>query len=436
MKSIKVTIWCIGIFVVAFYNGAGWSQNPISTPPSQIVQQALSFADGHPLIFQGKTKIAWQECYVFAGDVGSIYVDTLTGKVTAAFYKLSMPKGEQITQEEAEKKVMSWLTERGITLKGWILEERKLYDRGSAGKEYVFRWVKRLSEGIYLPCVLEVAVGEDGTIRSFWRIERETEIPLKPLIKAEKATEIAMQASKFVQGRVKVIRRDMRVWFNEKGKQCLWWEITLQKDKLWRQVILNAHTGELVAVLQPLGETPMVQAEREETEKKVAEILKDLKQIVKIEIIGYGPFIGIPLASPTKRAKAVTVGVIDAKKDPQTFQSLLSEIETLVKRTKPFTALLATPFWLRFHLQKDKWIYYCKFDPKNDYFEIYTKEPWPQKLEGKVVKIIRKKNTTIYVYDWPPREAVRIGISCKTTNRFNDIIMNMIKIKSQKENIF
>lgn len=422
MKLLKVAIWCIGLLTLAFY-GMGRSQNPI-LPPSNIVQQALRFADGYPLAFQGKAKIAWQECYIFSGDIGNIYVDTLTGQVTAAFYKLSVPRGEQITQEEAEKKAKFWLMEHGITLSGWILEERRLYDRGSAGKEYVFRWAKRSPEGIYLPCILKVAVGGDGAIRYFWRVERETEIPLKPLVKAEKAIEIAVQAGKLAQGRVRVTRKHLRVWFNEKGHQCLWWEITLREGDLQRQVILNAHTGELVAALQPLGETPMMRAAREEAEKKATEFLRDLKQIVKVEIIGYGPCIGTPLASPTKKAGAVTVGVI---KERQILQSLLLEIETMVKQPQPFAALVVTPFWLRLHLRGGKWIYHCKFSPKDDYFEVYTKEPWPQKLEGEVVKIIRKKDTTIYVYDWPPEKAVRIGISYKATYRFKDIIVNMLK---------
>ncbi len=80
----------------------------------------------------------------------------------------------------------------------------------------------------------------------------------------------------------------------KKGNNASGWEITLQEGDLLRQVILNAHTGELVAMLQPLGETPMMRAAREEAEKKATEFLRDLKQIVKVEIIGYGPRIGIP----------------------------------------------------------------------------------------------------------------------------------------------
>lgn len=90
-KLLKVAIWCIGLLTLAFY-GIGRSQNPV-LPPSNIVQQALRFADGYPLAFQGKAKIAWQECYIFSGDIGNIYVDTLTGQVTTAFYKLSVPRG-------------------------------------------------------------------------------------------------------------------------------------------------------------------------------------------------------------------------------------------------------------------------------------------------------------------------------------------------------
>ncbi len=163
MKLLKVTI--IGLLTLAFY-GMGRSQNPI-LPSSNIVQQALHFADGHSLALQGRAKIAWQERCVFSGDIGSIYVDTLTGQVTAAFYKLSM-SGEQITQEEAEKRAKSWLVERGIILSEWILEERRVYDRGSVGKEYIFRWVKRSPEGIYLPCILSESSGRRGRDNSLF----------------------------------------------------------------------------------------------------------------------------------------------------------------------------------------------------------------------------------------------------------------------------
>jgi len=428
MKASKVAIW---LLLVAFY-GTGQSQTS-APPPLEIFQEASRFVNGHPLNFRGRVKIAWQECYLFVGDIGSIYVDTQTKQVTAVFYKLSTSNGEKLTQEEAFKKVKSWLIERKVNLDSWILEEQKTYDRGSAGKEYVFRWVKCSSEGIILPCILKVVISEDGVIRSFWRIEREVVIPLKSFIKAEKAIEIAIQASGFAQGKVKIMKKQLRVWFNDKGQQCLLYEIMLQKeDKLWRQVILNAHSGEVMAILQPLVKVPFMRILGKDTNMKIKEILRDLQKITKIEIIAHKSFIGIPLASPTKGAHAVTIGIIDIKNNQKILQSLLKEIEIMLKQPKPFAALVATPFWLRLYSRDNRWIYHCKFSPKDSYFEIYTKEPWPQKLEGKVVKIIREKNSIIYIYDWPPEEAVKINISCNATHRFKDIIMSVIKKKKHQ----
>lgn len=424
MKYTKTTLWCVWLTLITVQ--VGESQKPISPhPPKNIVQQALRFANGQQISFQGRIKKAWQECYMFTGEVGYIYVDAVTGQVTAAFYKLSTPsKEKQIDLEEAEKTVKLWLKEKGVTLDGWILEERKVYDRGDVGKEYKFHWAKRSPKGVRLPCVLWVNIRGDGTISSFLRIERNTEVSLEPSIRMEEAMKIAIKAAGLSQA--KLTRKELFVWFNEKGQQELWWEIELQGNASQRTVIINADTGEVIAVFQPKGITG------EALREKVLGILNDLKQITRVEIIGYGPSVGMPLASPTKTAGAAIIKVIDSRKDPKTFQELLGEIKTMVKNARSFGLKLAVPLWLRLHSRDRKWIYHCRFHPKEDYFEFYTKEPWPQKLEGKVVKIIRKRGSTTYVYDWPPEGTVQIGISCQATHRFRDIILKSIPQKVRR----
>lgn len=431
MKSFKANLCLIAVLVVAFYehqNRQGQIRN-LSQPDDMVVQRVARFADGYSLSFQGKVKMGWQECWVFTGGKACIYVDAVTGQVTAAFYSPPATSAEKIGLKEAKARAETWLTERGISLARWLLEEEKVYDRGSLGKEYVFCWVKRSPKGIRLPCILKVAISEDGTIRQFWKVERVVRISLEPSIDVARAIKIAAKASGLTS--FQTTRQELRVWFDQAGKQQLWWDITLQGGELERRVILNAHTGEVIAVLQLLKETPMVKAAREEAQRKATEVLKDLDRVVRIEILAYGPYPGAPLASPTKGALAQVVGVIDKKKDGQTFKELLVEMKKALKRVEPFAPLLATPFWLRLHLEDGKWIYHCRFCPKHDYLQVYTKEPWAltQKAEGKVVKIIRKRSSEERIYDWPPEGSVRFGIPCRATKHFKDIILKAIRLR-------
>lgn len=247
MKTkIKVILWCAWLLILGLQEG--WSQKPTPQQPSErIVKEVLRFAEGRKFSFRRRIKETWQECYVFSGDNVRIEVDAVTEKVTYVLYSEPYPliSKERLTNiDEIEKKLKSWLKEKGIDLEGWNLEKREIY-----GERIFFNWAKRSPKGVGLPCVLSVNVWvsvEGVEIGSIHWIERPVEVSLKPTIKEEEAIKIAIEAAKF--SKAKVVKRDLYVWFGEGGRQELWWDITLEENKIRRTVVINAHTGKIKAI--------------------------------------------------------------------------------------------------------------------------------------------------------------------------------------------
>jgi hypothetical protein len=242
MRTVKMFLWFMGLLVIIPQMGE--SQQPVSQqPPEHIIKEALRFANGKKLSYRGKRKTAWMECYVFEGDNVEIEIDIVTRKVSWVLYSSHYPVTKRISIDEAEKKVKSWLEEKGINLKDWVLEERKII-----GNRYAFYWTKYSPKGVELPCILYVEIEDDEETFLFHRIEREVEISLEPTIKEKEAVKIAIKAAKF--NRAKVIKQKLRVWFNNEGKQELQYEIELIQDGLKRTVVINAHTGKIISIFR------------------------------------------------------------------------------------------------------------------------------------------------------------------------------------------
>lgn len=245
-KTIKAIFWCVCLLVIRPQEG--WSQKPSSQkPPERIVKETLRFAEGRKFSFRGKIKSAWRECYVFIGDTVHIEVDAVTEKITLVLYSKPYPliSKEKLTDiDKIEKRVKSWLKERGVDLEGWNLEGKRIF-----GERIFFDWAKRSPKGVRLPCVLSVNVWvstEGVGISSLSWIERVTEVSLEPAIKEEEAIKIATEAAKFSQARV--VGRDLYVWFNEEGRQELWWRVILEENEIRKTVVINAHTGKIKAI--------------------------------------------------------------------------------------------------------------------------------------------------------------------------------------------
>ena len=249
IKTVQMILWCAWLLIAGLQEG--WTQKPTShhqQPPEQVVKEVLRFAEGRRFSFRGKRKSTWQECYVFIGDTVYIEVDAVTRKVTYVLYSEPYPviSKEKLTNiDEIEKKLKFWLKEKGIDIEGWNLEKREVF-----GERIFFDWSKRSPNGVRLPCVLSVNiwVNDNVKIASLYWVERKTEVSLEPTIKEEEAIKIAMKAAKFSQA--KVVKRDIIIWFNDKGRQELWWIIELEENKIRKTSVINAHTGEIRAIYQ------------------------------------------------------------------------------------------------------------------------------------------------------------------------------------------
>lgn len=225
--------------------------------PKEVMQKILLFTDGRPVIYKGRSKSGWIEVHSFVVEGGGVIeVDAETNEVTSAFYGFPKKPGPKISLDEAFEKVKAWLMQRGVSLEGWKLERKEALPMG-----YTFEWVKRSPEGVRLLSLMNVFTDFDGSIISFDRIDRPVKISLKPKISKEEAIKIAIkeaeQSFKTKLSNFKVIGQQLLVWFNKKGKQELYWEVSLKgegKEEPYKHhnqtiVWINAHTGEIVRMM-------------------------------------------------------------------------------------------------------------------------------------------------------------------------------------------
>lgn len=187
---------------------------------------------------------------------GVIEVDAETNEVTTAFYRIPQKPGPKISLEEALERVKMWLTQRGVALEGWILERKE-----ALPMMYAFRWVKRSPEGIRLLSLMYVFTDFDGSVTLFDQIDRSVKVSLKPKVSKEEAISIEIkEAKRSFEAKLsnfKVIGQQLLVWFNKKGEQELYWEVSLEgeeKEEPYKHhnrtiVWVNAHTGEVVRVM-------------------------------------------------------------------------------------------------------------------------------------------------------------------------------------------
>lgn len=226
-------------------------------PPKEMMQKVLLFTDGRPVIYKGSSKSGHIDVHVFiVEDGGVIQVDAETGEVEYVFFGFPKKPGVRIGLEEAFEKVKTWLTQRGVSLEGWILERKEVLPM-----MYAFGWVKRSPEGVRLLSLMDVFTAFDGSITSFSRIDRPVKISLKPKISKEEVTKIAIEVAnrsfKAKLSNFKIMKQELLIWFNKKGEQELYWEILLEGEgkeepyKHHNQTIIwiNAHTGEVVRVM-------------------------------------------------------------------------------------------------------------------------------------------------------------------------------------------
>lgn len=225
--------------------------------PKEVMQKILLFTDGRPVIYKGRSKSGWIEVHSFVVEGGGVIeVDAETNEVTSAFYRSPQKPGPKISLDEAFEKVKVWLMQRGVSLEGWKLERKEVLPM-----RYAFRWVKRSPEGVRLLSLIDIFTEFDGSITSFNRIDRPVKISLKPKVSKDEAIKIAINEAersfKTKLSNFKVIGQQLLVWFNKKGEQELYWEVSLEgegKEEPYKHhnqtiVWINAHTSEVVRVM-------------------------------------------------------------------------------------------------------------------------------------------------------------------------------------------
>lgn len=351
---------CLGISVANL--GAQLKQEAIPQDISERVAQWL----GENPVAKGKTSLGWLELEVYSAKSGQVFIEPKSGRFVMMSIRpkqLDARTLKDVGMEEALKYALRWMEQRGIDLQGWKLEERRRYDRGSAGIEYMFTWHKYSVEGVQLPSLMRLVVSGDGTINFWLCIDEPVKISLKPKISER---EVLLKAQSIAGLKYKqALQPRLRVWFHGKQQQ-LWWEVIvrnpLDADKDWRVVIINAHTGELVDLIAPLA------GDRWEEEKRrylanARKVAKELGQCVKVEIFH-------------RRSDPQNPVVILKQKDKR-FQRFVFAVRKLLLSGEGITG--APPYGMigefpliRFYITPSV-AYEAKLDLKGAYFQILRK---------------------------------------------------------------
>lgn len=164
--------------------------------------------------------------------------------------------------------------------------------------------------------------------------------------------------------------------------------------------------------IQSSGRLAVIRAQREESEKKKAEVLKDFERVVKVEILSYKPppmgGIGSLIIPPFPEFGMHVVATIDSRKQTELFRTLMDEMRTMVRQGRSH-CLVSNSAWLRLHIQNEKWVYHCQFDSVRNDFAVYTKDPWQLKPLDR----------------WPSPRRVDVRINSLATMRFKKIMSNL-----------
>lgn len=141
---------------------------------------------------------------------------------------------------------------------------------------------------------------------------------------------------------------------------------------------------------------------------QLQQVAADLRRVDVVEIIAHRLLPGGSLLAPDANTEGAVIAVIDSKTKPAIVKQLMDDLTNVLRPGEPALALIV-PIWLRFRSQKDSWAYFCRYDPKHDYLEIYLKTNWPPASS-----------------EWPPKGARMVTIPCRTSPRFRDTILDTL----------
>ncbi len=320
---------------------------------------------GEEPIAKGKTVFEWLELEVYSTKSGHrIFADSKSKRFIMVLMN-QQQINEKLTKdvglEEALNYALTWMKQRNIHLNGWSLTEKRRYDRGSAGVEYMFTWQKFSPQGVQLPSLMRLLVSGGGEVNFWFCIDEPVKISLIPKISNEKALDMAQS---IVGLKYKIASHPkLRIWFREKQQQ-LWWEITFinfDNKNDWCIVVINAHTGELIDLIAPLGRNWLEEQKRKYF-TNAQKIAKELKQCIKIEIF---------CLRATKNPIAIF------KQKDKKFQKFVFLVRRLLKSgegisgSPPYGLIGEFPL-IRFYITPNI-AYEAKLDLKVAYFEILGK---------------------------------------------------------------
>lgn len=351
-------------FIVCLSIKAGHEQSI----PLEISKRIIQWVGEEP-VSKKRTFWGWLQVDVYNTPNAQVLVDTKSGEIVMVFLR-SKQSGtiRDIGMEDALRRALQWMEKGSISVHGWVLEEKHRYDRGSGGIEYMFTWFKYSPQGVQLPAFMKLLVSGEGDVIYWSRVDMPINISLTPKISAQEALLKAQQ--KLRRTFQSIASPRLRVWFHE-GKQRLCWEIvSLSKDSKGRWdivVIIDAHTGELIEMIHPLG--GWVEKEKQRYLINASKMASELGKCVKVEIF-HIDILSKPIAI--------------LKQNDKRFQRLVFAIRKLLQEGKEIIDAppygLLTEFQIRLYISPNI-VYEAKLSLRVAYFEILGK--FQLKKDGK-----------------------------------------------------
>ncbi|MHB1456555.1 MAG: hypothetical protein ACYC0V_06535 [Armatimonadota bacterium] len=231
-----------------------------SVPPADVVKEAHMFVPN--AVYKYTTKGA----YVFGKNGMYVFVDAKTQRVNNFFWDRSVfpvKKTRIIDINTAEKKVRAFIKERRIDTTGWLLLVKKPSYHVNDELEYTFEFGKKSADGqIDLPSHINISIDSYGNMREYYYNDSPVTISLNPRYTRSELINIAMEATKQKNPKLKSFDLSVRDRYGEIKKQMLLAEIWLRGEPTtkisddWatdQGFIINAHTGEIISTLGIAG---------------------------------------------------------------------------------------------------------------------------------------------------------------------------------------
>ena len=227
-----------------------------SMPPPDIIKEAQVFVPN------AVYKYATKGTYVFGRNGNYVFVDAKTQRVNNFFWDRSVfpvKKTKIIDINAAEKKVRDFIRDRRIDTMGWLLFVKKPAYHVNNELEYTFRFGKKSADGqIDLPSFLDISIDSYGNMRDYAYKDSPVTISLNSKYTRIELINIAMEATKQKNPKLKSYRLYVADRYENVKKQMLLAEIWLRGEPTTKMTdywatdqgfIINAHTGEIISTM-------------------------------------------------------------------------------------------------------------------------------------------------------------------------------------------